>query len=59
MDNRLRVNDIILNVNGVSLVNVSHSVAAEALKRAGYNVVLFVKRKIASGRGPEGLLGVH
>ena len=44
---RLRVNDIILSVNDVNVVNVSHSVAVEALKRAGNRVELKVKRKRA------------
>ena len=48
MDKRLRVNDIILKVNDVNVVNVSHSVAVEALKKAGNRVVLAVKRKVAS-----------
>jgi C-terminal processing protease CtpA/Prc len=46
IDKRLRVNDIILKVNDVSVVNISHSVAVEALKRAGNRVVLQVKRKV-------------
>ena len=48
VDKRLRVNDIILKVNDVSVVNISHSVAVEALKRAGNRVVLQVKRKVQS-----------
>jgi disks large protein 1 len=35
------VNDVIVSVNGVSTVNVTHSQAVEALKRAG-NVVSLV-----------------
>ena len=46
VDKRLQVNDIILKVNDVSVVNISHSVAVEALKRAGNRVVLQVKRKV-------------
>ena len=46
IDKRLRVNDIILKVNDVSVVNISHNVAVEALKRAGNRVVLQVKRKL-------------
>ncbi len=46
IDKRLCVNDIILKVNDVSVVNISHSVAVEALKRAGNRVVLQVKRKV-------------
>jgi hypothetical protein len=45
VDKRLSVNDIITRVNDVSVVNISHSVAVEALKRAGNRVVLQVKRK--------------
>ena len=48
IDKRLRVNDIILKVNDVAVVNVSHSIAVEALKRAGNRVVLQVKRKLQS-----------
>ena len=48
VDKRLRVNDIILRVNDVNVVNVSHSVAVEALKRAGNRVELYVKRKKSS-----------
>jgi hypothetical protein len=36
-----------LSVNDVNVVNVSHSVAVEALKRAGNRVELKVKRKRA------------
>lgn len=36
-----RVNDVIVSVNGVSTVNVTHGQAVEALKRAG-NVVSLV-----------------
>eukprot|EP00096_Caligus_rogercresseyi_P009784 TRINITY_DN3389_c0_g1_i1.p1 TRINITY_DN3389_c0_g1~~TRINITY_DN3389_c0_g1_i1.p1 ORF type:complete len:828 (+),score=289.30 TRINITY_DN3389_c0_g1_i1:233-2716(+) len=45
VDKRLRVNDVILKVNDVNVVNVSHSVSVEALKRAGNRVVLQVKRR--------------
>ena len=41
-DKRLRVNDIITKVNDISVVNVSHAVSVEALKRAGNRVVLQV-----------------
>lgn len=43
-DQRLQVNDIILKVNDVDLVDVPHCIAVEALKRAGNNVRLLVKR---------------
>lgn len=59
MDKRLRVDDIILKVNDVNVVNVSHAVAVEALKRAGNNVVLQVKRKITNIKGNEELLEVE
>jgi len=36
-----RVNDIIVSVNGISTVNVTHGQAVDALKRAG-NVVSLV-----------------
>jgi len=63
IDKRLRVNDIILSVNDVNVVNVSHSVAVEALKRAGNRVELKVKRKragITSGEdGPNNFIEVE
>ncbi len=60
MDKRLRVNDIILKVNDVSVVNVSHAVAVEALKRAGNRVILSVKRKLAGAKDlPEDLIEVE
>ena len=43
-DKRLKVNDIITKVNDISVVNVSHAVSVEALKRAGNRVVLQVKQ---------------
>ncbi|XP_076312458.1 disks large homolog 1-like isoform X3 [Tachypleus tridentatus] len=44
-DGRLQVDDIILKVNDVELIDVPHSVAVDALKRAGNTVQLFVKRR--------------
>ena len=44
-DGRLRVNDIITHVNGVCVIEVPHSDAVDALKRAGNSVHLTVKRK--------------
>lgn len=41
VDGRLKINDVILKVNDVSVVNVPHSAAVEALKRAG-NLVRLV-----------------
>ena len=51
-------------MNDVSVVNVSHSVSVEALKRAGNRVVLAVKRrKYPSSQGiggpPEELIEVE
>ena len=42
-DGRLRVNDTILQVNEVSVVDVPHAAAVDALKRAG-NTVKLVSR---------------
>ena len=65
-DKRLRVNDVILKVNDVSVVNVSHSVSVEALKRAGNRVVLHIKRRkypssvgVAGGTHNEELIEVE
>eukprot|EP00795_Rhopilema_esculentum_P016848 gene16848-8322_t len=44
-DGRLRIGDSILQVNDVSTVDVEHSVAVEALKLAGDEVFLKVKRQ--------------
>ncbi|XP_067143223.1 disks large homolog 1 isoform X5 [Centruroides vittatus] len=44
-DGRLQVNDIILKVNESDLVDVPHSMAVDALKRAGNTVNLLVKRR--------------
>ena len=44
-DGRLQIEDIILKVNETSLVDVPHSIAVEALKRAGNRVQLLVKRR--------------
>ena len=46
IDQRLRVNDIILSVNDVNMVNVSQGVAVAVLKHAGNRVDLKVKRQI-------------
>lgn len=50
-DGRLCVNDAIVAVNDVSLVDVSHAIAVDALKKAGDVVKLHVKRKQRSGNG--------
>ena len=39
-DQRLRVNDIVVSVNEVNTVGVTHAAAVDALKRAGNNVKL-------------------
>lgn len=44
-DGRLRVNDTILQVNEVSVVDVPHATAVDALKRAG-NQVRLVSRLV-------------
>ncbi|CAH1781914.1 unnamed protein product [Owenia fusiformis] len=43
-DGRLCVNDIIVSVNDITCENVTHADSVDALKRAGTNVNLFVKR---------------
>ncbi|XP_075159299.1 MAGUK family member discs large 1 isoform X5 [Haematobia irritans] len=48
-DGRLGVNDIIVSVNEVSVVDVPHAAAVEALKKAGNVVKLHVKRKRTGG----------
>lgn len=44
-DGRLQVNDCIVSVNDVSVVDVTHALAVEALKKAGNNVRLNVRRR--------------
>ncbi|XP_071050990.1 disks large 1 tumor suppressor protein isoform X4 [Onthophagus taurus] len=44
-DGRLKVNDSILQVNEVSVVNVPHAAAVDALKKAGNSVRLWVRRR--------------
>ncbi|XP_070066660.1 disks large 1 tumor suppressor protein isoform X14 [Drosophila virilis] len=44
-DGRLSINDIIVSVNDVSVVDVPHASAVDALKKAGNIVKLHVKRK--------------
>ena len=54
-DGRLKVNDIITHVNNVCVIDVQHSVAVDALKKAGNGVHLSVKRKRqANGSGGSG-----
>lgn len=45
VDKRLKVNDIITHVNNVCVIDVPHSSAVDALKKAGNSVHLTVKRK--------------
>jgi disks large protein 1 len=44
-DGRIQVNDIIVSVNDVSVSNVAHAEAVEALKSAGERVKLLIKRR--------------
>lgn len=44
-DGRLQVNDCIVSVNDVSVVDVTHALAVEALKKAGNHVKLHVRRR--------------
>lgn len=44
-DGRLQITDVIVSVNDVSVVNVPHATAVDALKRAGNTVHLCVKRR--------------
>jgi len=46
-DGRIQVGDIILKVNDVSTVDVNHSVAVKALKDAGEDVKLVIKRVVS------------
>lgn len=47
-DGRLRVNDSILSVNDVSVVDVPHAHAVDALKKAGNTVKLVSKQSLFS-----------
>ena len=51
-DGRIQVNDIIVSVNDVNVVEVSHAEAVEALKSAGERVKLIIKRKRSSLTSP-------
>lgn len=44
-DGRLQINDSILSVNDVSVIDVPHAAAVDALKRAGNTVKLSVRRR--------------
>lgn len=51
-DGRLQVNDCIVSVNDVSVVDVTHAMAVEALKKAGNNVKLHVRRRGGGFKAP-------
>ncbi|KAF0311191.1 Disks large 1 [Amphibalanus amphitrite] len=57
-DGRLRVGDIIARVNGVSVVNVTHEQAVDALKRAGTNVHLPFAYEVVYTAGSTGSVPV-
>ena len=59
LDKRLRVGDVILKVNNISVINVSHAVAVQALKDAGNRVTLSIKRKVAELKNSEELVIVE
>ena len=52
VDGRLKINDVILKVNDVSVVNVPHAAAVDALKRAG-NLVRLVRIRTSSHTRPN------
>lgn len=52
VDGRLKINDVILKVNDVSVVNVPHAAAVDALKRAG-NLVRLVRIRTSSHTTPN------
>lgn len=45
-DDRLKINDRLLQVNGISMNNVDHAVAVGALRNAGGSVVIEYRRKV-------------
>uniref|UniRef100_A0A8D8RWP5 Disks large 1 tumor suppressor protein n=1 Tax=Cacopsylla melanoneura TaxID=428564 RepID=A0A8D8RWP5_9HEMI len=58
-DGRLQVNDVIHQVNHVTVVDVPHSAAVEALKRAGNVVTLYVRRKKVARQGNMKILDIE
>lgn len=46
-------------MNDVGVVNVPHSVAVDALKKAGNRVILSIKRKLSNLKDNEELLEVE
>lgn len=61
IDGRLRTNDLIISVNGVSMVSITHALAVDILRKAGDRVRLVVKRRaeqrvmVELRKGPNGL----
>ncbi|XP_048589028.1 disks large homolog 1 isoform X2 [Nematostella vectensis] len=51
-DGRLQVNDCILSVNGTNTVDIEHQQAVDALKAAGSQVTLVIKREKKRGNAP-------
>jgi C-terminal processing protease CtpA/Prc len=51
-DGRLKVGDCVLSVNGVSVDNVTHQQAVDALRNAGSRVTLVLKRKVPVVQAP-------
>ncbi|XP_058127898.1 disks large 1 tumor suppressor protein isoform X2 [Anopheles coustani] len=52
-DGRLQVNDCIVAVNEVRVVNVTHGQAVDALKKAGDQVTLHIRRKKPPVQAPK------
>ncbi|XP_053682323.1 disks large 1 tumor suppressor protein isoform X1 [Sabethes cyaneus] len=52
-DGRLQVNDCIVSVNDMSVVNVTHGEAVDALKKAGERVTLHIRRKRPPAQAPK------
>ncbi|XP_065075363.1 disks large 1 tumor suppressor protein isoform X5 [Ochlerotatus camptorhynchus] len=52
-DGRLQVNDCIVAVNEMTVVNVTHGEAVDALKKAGERVTLHIRRKRPPAQAPK------
>lgn len=52
-DGRLQVNDCIVAVNDMTVVNVTHGEAVDALKKAGERVTLHIRRKRPPAQAPK------
>ncbi|XP_078485164.1 tight junction protein 2-like [Ciona intestinalis] len=50
---KLKINDIVLRVNGRPMYNVAHHQAVKELKNAGHRVELTIKRKVLVRVGRE------